>query len=95
MVLSQKSQKNKNIESIYPLSPMQEGLLFHTLYDQDSGVYIEQMLLTFTDDNLNADALKQSWQQVVQRHGALRTLFVWEDLEESLHNIAANLASGK
>ncbi len=36
MVISQKSQKNKNIESLYPLSPMQEGLLFHTIYDPNS-----------------------------------------------------------
>ncbi|NEQ65704.1 MAG: amino acid adenylation domain-containing protein, partial [Symploca sp. SIO2D2] len=86
MVLSKESRKNKNIESLYPLSPMQGGLLFHTLYAPDSGVYIEQILLTFTD-NLNADALKHSWQKIVQRHGALRTLFVWEDLEEPVQMV--------
>ncbi|NEO38504.1 MAG: amino acid adenylation domain-containing protein [Moorea sp. SIOASIH] len=83
MELSQESRKNKNIESIYPLSPMQEGILFHTLSAPDSGVYVEHTLFTFTCD-LNVDALKHSWQQVVQRHGALRTLFIWEDLEEPL-----------
>ena len=48
MIRSQKHQKSKNIESIYALSPMQEGLLFHTLYAPNSGVYIEQILLTFS-----------------------------------------------
>ncbi|NEP15181.1 MAG: AMP-binding protein, partial [Symploca sp. SIO2C1] len=83
MVASQKSQKNKNIESLFPLSPVQEGMLFHTLYEPNSGVYIEQILLTFSG-HLNPDAFKQAWQQVVQRHGALRTLFVWEGRKQPL-----------
>ncbi|NER52369.1 MAG: non-ribosomal peptide synthetase, partial [Symploca sp. SIO1A3] len=83
MVTSQKSQKNKNIESLFPLSPVQEGMLFHTLYDPSSGVYIEQILFTFSG-NLNPEVLKQAWQQVVQRHGALRTLFVWEGRKQPL-----------
>ena len=32
----------KNIEAIYPLSPMQQGILFHALYAPKSGVYFEQ-----------------------------------------------------
>ncbi|NEQ81204.1 MAG: amino acid adenylation domain-containing protein, partial [Moorea sp. SIO2I5] len=86
MVISQKSQKsqtNKNIESLCPLSPMQEGMLFHTLYAPNSGVYIEHVLLTFTGD-LNVNAFKQSWQQVIQRHGVLRTMFVWEGRKQPL-----------
>ncbi|MEO0849663.1 MAG: condensation domain-containing protein, partial [Cyanobacteria bacterium J06648_1] len=69
--------KSKNIESIYPLSPMQEGLLFHTLYEGESGVYFEQLSLTLSGD-LNVAAFEQAWQQVVERHPVLRTLFVWD-----------------
>jgi|GEM_PF-401820 len=83
LVASQPAQNNKNIESIYPLSPLQEGMLFHTLYAPNSGVYVEHMLLTLSG-NLNPDAFKQAWQQVVKRHGALRTLFAWEDRKQSL-----------
>ncbi|AOX04306.1 hypothetical protein BJP34_14360 [Moorena producens PAL-8-15-08-1] len=83
MVVSQKSQKNKNIESLYPLSPMQEGILFHTLYDSNSSVYFEQILLTLSGQ-VNQESLKQSWQQVVQRHGVLRTMFVWEGRKQPL-----------
>jgi hypothetical protein len=36
------SKHKRNIESIYPLSPMQQGMLFHTLYAPESGVYCEQ-----------------------------------------------------
>ncbi|NEQ78399.1 MAG: amino acid adenylation domain-containing protein [Okeania sp. SIO2C9] len=83
MIRSQKHQKSKNIESIYALSPMQEGLLFHTLYAPNSGVYIEQILLTFSGQ-MNAEIFKQSWQQLLQRHGALRTLFLWEGRQQPL-----------
>ncbi|MEO0683524.1 MAG: amino acid adenylation domain-containing protein [Cyanobacteria bacterium J06633_8] len=75
--------KSKNIESIYPLSPMQEGLLFHTLYEGESGVYFEQLSLTLSGD-LNVAAFEQAWQQVVERHPVLRTLFVWDKTKKPL-----------
>ncbi|NEQ65236.1 MAG: amino acid adenylation domain-containing protein, partial [Symploca sp. SIO2D2] len=74
---------NKNIESIYPLSPMQEGLLFHTNYAPNSGMYMEQILLTLSGE-VNQENLKKSWEEVVQRHGVLRTMFVWEDRQQPL-----------
>ena len=77
------SAKNKNVEAVYPLSPLQQGLLFHTLYAPQSGVYIAQMICALHGD-LNVAAFKQVWQQVVDRHTVLRTAFVWEGLEEPL-----------
>ncbi|NET44012.1 non-ribosomal peptide synthetase [Okeania sp. SIO2B3] len=74
---------SKNIESIYSLSPGQKGILFHTLYAPDTGVYIEQMLIGFSGE-VNVEAFKQAWQQVVQRHGVLRTLFVWQGIRQPL-----------
>ncbi|WGV24586.1 non-ribosomal peptide synthetase [Halotia branconii] len=71
----------KNIESIYPLSPMQEGILFHTLYDPDSGVYNELLNCTLHGD-LNTTAFEQAWQRVVERHPVLGTFFVWENLKK-------------
>ena len=35
--------KMKNVEDVYPLSPTQQGLLFHSLYEPGSGAYVEQV----------------------------------------------------
>lgn len=75
--------KNKNIEFIYPLSPMQQGMLFHTLYEPESGVYIEQFCLTLSG-NLDITVLQQACVRVVKRHPVLRTLVVWEKQEKPL-----------
>jgi non-ribosomal peptide synthase protein (TIGR01720 family) len=66
----------KNIEDIYPLSPMQQLMLLHTLSQPDSGVLFTQMRYTLTGV-IDAAALRASWQQIVTRHPALRTAFDW------------------
>src|ERR687892_266169 len=73
----------KNVEDIYPLSPLQQGLLFHTLHAPESEVYREQMSCRLKG-NLNRSAFKQASGQVVQRHALLRTACLWEGLEEPL-----------
>jgi amino acid adenylation domain-containing protein len=73
----------KNIEDIYELSPMQQGLLFHTLLSPGSAEYFEQISCTVSGD-LDVEAWKRAWQQVVDRHPVLRTAFYWEDLEHPL-----------
>ncbi|MEH2355889.1 amino acid adenylation domain-containing protein [Nostoc sp.] len=75
--------KNKNIESIYSLSPMQQGMLFHTLYEPESGVYLEQFCLTLSG-NLDITVLQQACVRVMKRHPVLRTLVVWEKQEKPL-----------
>ncbi len=72
-----------DLEAIYPLSPMQEGILFHSLYSPQSEVYFEQFTYTLRG-NLDVPAFKAAWQRVVARHPILRTLFLWENLEKPL-----------
>ncbi|WP_009631336.1 non-ribosomal peptide synthetase [Synechocystis sp. PCC 7509] len=74
--------KTENIEDIYKLSPTQQGLLFHTLYAPDSGVYCDRYNITLK--GLKVSAFKQAWQQVVQRHAVLRTSFFWEEVDEPI-----------
>ncbi|HVK99256.1 MAG TPA: amino acid adenylation domain-containing protein, partial [Dongiaceae bacterium] len=75
--------KQRGILSVYPLSPMQEGMLFHSLFDNDSGVYFEQLSVEVIG-SVDRDLLKQAWQHVVNRHPALRSAFVWQDLDRPL-----------
>lgn len=73
----------KNIEDAYPLSPMQEGMLFHSLLAPTSGVYIDQLRFDL-HGTLDVSTFAQAWQQVIARHPVLRTAFVWEGLEKSI-----------
>jgi amino acid adenylation domain-containing protein len=75
--------KAGNIEAIYPLSPMQEGILFHTLYTPHSAGYFEQFCYAMEGD-LNVSAFEQAWQTIVARHPILRTLFTWEKQNQPL-----------
>ncbi|MDB9373588.1 non-ribosomal peptide synthetase [Nodularia sphaerocarpa] len=81
MVVIQGQNKNKDIEAIYPLCSMQQGMLFHTLYQPESRIYFEQFRFTLYGE-LNQSAFEQAWQLVVQRHPALRTLFVWKNRKQ-------------
>ncbi|MEB3282827.1 MAG: amino acid adenylation domain-containing protein [Lyngbya sp.] len=73
----------QDILDIYELSPMQQGMLFHTLYNPSSGVYFEQRSCLISGE-LNTPAFKQAWQQVITRYPVLRTAFYWEELEKPL-----------
>ncbi|MBD2183513.1 amino acid adenylation domain-containing protein [Planktothrix sp. FACHB-1355] len=81
----------RNIEEIYPLSPMQQGMLFHSLYAPTSGMYVEQLTLQL-NGNLDVVAFKQAWQEVVNRHSVLRTAFVWENLEKPLQVVGRQVS---
>ena len=86
MSLTPKTQ----IESIYPLSPMQQGMLFHTLYAPNSGVYFVQSVFTLTG-NLNVLAFEQAWHRVVELHPVLRTLFVWKNRQHPLQVVCKSV----
>jgi len=71
----------QNLEDIYQLAPMQQGMLFHSIYSPDSGTYFEQTLFTIKGP-LDVAAFEQAWQQLTDRHPILRTSFLWEGLEK-------------
>jgi amino acid adenylation domain-containing protein len=73
----------KNVEDIYPLSPVQHGMLFHALDTSQPGVYMGQLGWTLRG-TLDLDAFQKAWQEVVDRHPILRTAFVWERLEDPM-----------
>ncbi|MGH1392473.1 MAG: amino acid adenylation domain-containing protein [Trichormus sp.] len=73
--------KRKNIENIYPLSPMQQGMLFHTLLTPQAGVYVPQVCL-YLEGKLDINTLQTAWNQVVINHPSLRTAFYWEQRDK-------------
>jgi hypothetical protein len=73
----------ENIEDIYELTPLQKGILFHSLYADELALYFFQQTLTLYGD-LNVDAFEQAWQKVVDRHTILRIGFYWEDIDNPL-----------
>lgn len=75
--------KTENIQDIYELSPIQQGILFHCIYAPESGFYFVQKIFTLCG-NLNFVAFNRAWQQVVARHTSLRTGFYWEDINKPL-----------
>ena len=79
------------IEDIYPLSPLQQGMLFHSLLTPGAGLYIEQMACTLKGP-LDAAAFERAWQVLVERHSILRTAFVWEGLDEPLQVVQSEVA---
>jgi amino acid adenylation domain-containing protein/non-ribosomal peptide synthase protein (TIGR01720 family) len=79
--LDQLLSAGKDIEDIYALSPLQKGMLFHTL----SGLNQQALFLQLTCDlrgTVDFSAFKKAWRRLVERHSILRTAFEWEDLEE-------------
>lgn len=68
--------EDTEVEDVYPLTPVQEGLFFHALLDPASAVYFEQSSWALTG-SLNVDAFREAWDRLLHRHEILRTSFVW------------------
>ena len=81
-----------NIVDAYPLSPTQQGMLFESLYASDPSLYVEHISWDLQGD-LNVAAYRRAWDEVVQRHPALRTAMVWESIERPLQVVS--IAGGR
>jgi surfactin family lipopeptide synthetase C len=73
----------QDIQDIYELSPLQEGILFHSLFAPESRYYCQQLKATL-HGRLDVDAFQRTWQKVVDRHSVFRTSFHWEEIEKPL-----------
>ncbi|HEX6287890.1 MAG TPA: condensation domain-containing protein, partial [Herpetosiphonaceae bacterium] len=78
--------KHENIADIYKLTPIQQGILFHSLYTPTSGVYFEQFSWTLNQEWV-VPVFARAWQYVVDQHPILRTAFFWEDLDEPMQMV--------
>ncbi len=62
------------IADIYPLSPLQEGLMFHSLYQEESSAYVVQFQCDIVGE-LSISSFRRSWRELLGKHSILRTAF--------------------
>lgn len=68
------------VEKIYQLSPMQEGMLFQTILNKGKGFYFEQFSFNMCGE-LNVEIFEKSFIEVLKRHDIFRTVFITDGLE--------------
>lgn len=73
----------KNVADVYPLTPTQAGILYHTLQAPQDEIYFQQIGCRLRG-SLDVDNFKSAWDEIVKRHAALRTIFLWEGVDQPL-----------
>jgi len=82
--------QRSNLEDIYSLSPMQEGMLFHSISSRGQDVYYQRICCTL-QGRLDIEAFKRAWRNAVVRHPVLRTIFSWEHGDRPLQVVLKRL----
>ncbi|MFD4658624.1 non-ribosomal peptide synthase/polyketide synthase [Kitasatospora sp. NPDC058444] len=73
----------RSVADVYPLTPMQAGMLFHSLLDPDGDTYVNQVQLVLTGVT-DPHALAEAWQRTADANAILRTRLSWQDGAEPL-----------
>jgi amino acid adenylation domain-containing protein len=79
----------QNVEAVYPLSPAQQGMLFHSIAGNGVDRYLRQVVFELTGE-VSLDALGAAWQGAVDRQPVLRTSFLWEGLKQPVQMVHRN-----
>lgn len=85
MALSQRIEK-QNIEDIFALTPMQEGMLFHYLKDRENDHYSEQLCIDLSGE-IDDNYFEQAWKSVIETNEILRTVFRWEGVQQPVQMV--------
>jgi amino acid adenylation domain-containing protein len=82
-----------NIQDIYPLAPLQEGILFHHMLQGEGDAYVTPHLLGF-DSRERLERFVASFNQVIARHDILRTAVLWDGLQEPVQVVQRQATLG-
>ena len=70
----------------YELSPTQAGMLVHTLRHPNSGIDVEQVIVTLVK-SIDPDGISAAWRKTVERHPIMRTSFRWEGTPQPMQDV--------
>ena len=73
----------RNVKNLYALTPLQEGILFHSLMDASGSTYFEQACFN-VNGQVNVAFFQKAWNELIRRHDALRTIFVMKNVPQPL-----------
>lgn len=75
----------RNVQDIYPLSPLQEGIVLHALLEPDQGVYVDQLVSEVAaPGGVDAERFRAACEHLCARHAVLRTAVSWEQSTQSI-----------
>jgi amino acid adenylation domain-containing protein len=77
-----------NLEDIWTLAPLQEGMLVHAQHEGVAGVYTQQLVIEIAGE-LDEARLRAAWETVMRRHAILRVAFAWEGLPGARQVVAS------
>ncbi|HWO61879.1 MAG TPA: amino acid adenylation domain-containing protein, partial [Umezawaea sp.] len=80
----------RGVEDVYPLTPMQAGMVFHSLSHGREGLYTERVSFVL-DGVTDVDALARAWREVVERTPVLRSRVVWEGVDRPLQVVCRDV----
>ncbi|WP_227104398.1 non-ribosomal peptide synthetase [Chromobacterium rhizoryzae] len=83
-------REHPGLEALYGVTPLQQGILFHSIADEDAPLYIEQLHWKMSGV-FDAERFRQAWFDVAAAHAALRTTFRWRQLQSPVQIVHPRL----
>ncbi|MCR3750886.1 non-ribosomal peptide synthase domain TIGR01720/amino acid adenylation domain-containing protein [Lentzea californiensis] len=80
----------REVEDVYPLTPMQAGMVFHSLSHGHEGLYTERISFVL-DGVTDIEALARAWREVVARTPVLRSRVVWEGVDRPVQVVCRDV----